>query len=713
MEYRGLKLDRFQQEAIEALQRGESVLVCAPTGTGKTMVADWVVEKSLAEGRQVIYTAPIKALSNQKFRDYCALLGEEKVGLVTGDLVIRRDAPCRVMTTEILRNMLLTGDQLDELAAVIVDEIHFLDDKERGTTWEEVLIYLPRSVQVVGLSATLANLHEFAEWLREVRQGPVQVVEEYTRAVPLAFRVATRETSLLSPRQMKKFYINWQRKNQRRSPRSPRSQRRHRGGDRRPRRLGENCSHLDIFHMVDRDDLYPYLYFVFSRRQTEQLARSLCKEVTRSYRRGLLGYLEREAMEDAITLFCEDENAAAALTPDLADMYRLGIAFHHAGLNVLLKGFVESLYERKLIKALYCTGTFALGINMPARTACFDGLERYDGRGMIPLPTREFMQMAGRAGRRGMDEEGLVIIRTTLDDYSQIAPQLQGYLASDYEPVRSNFSLSFNSVVNLLDRLPPERIRELVEKSFLSFFRERRAEQQSAQADELEAELRDAGWTGEHGARPAIRRQVKQLRRLKRRADSSRERTWSEFEAKVQFLVDIGYLSPDGLEFQLGARVLKDIQIQEVFTTEMVLAGIFEELSPSMLFGVLCGMVAELPRGVSVPASRQHKRLGREVGHIRESDVVVTAEQLSGLQAGWDHQLIPIGKWWAEGRPLSEITYNIITPTDISGSLVGAFRRAKDLAGQLRDVWRDDKPRAEMLTTLIRSVSRDEVEVVG
>jgi superfamily II RNA helicase len=620
------------------------------------------------------------------------------------------------MTTEILRNMLLTGDQLEDLAAVIVDEIHFLDDKERGTTWEEVLIYLPKTVQIVGLSATLANLHEFAEWLRAVRQGPVQVVEEYTRAVPLAFRIATREAKLLSPRQMKTFYIDWQRKNKGRSQHGGqrgRQRGRQRGGQRRSRRVGENCSHLDIFHMVDRDELYPYLYFVFSRRQTEQLARGLCNEVVRHYRRGLLGYMEREEMEDAISLFCEDENAAAALTHDLADMYRLGIAFHHAGLNVLLKGFVESLYERKLIKALYCTGTFALGINMPARTACFDGLERYDGRGMIPLPTREFMQMAGRAGRRGMDEEGLVIIRTTLDDYNQIAPQLQGYLASDYEPVRSNFSLSFNSVVNLLDRLPPDRIRELVEKSFLSFFRERRAEQQSAQADELEAELRDAGWTGEHAGKPAIRRQIKQLRRLKRRADSSRELTWSEFEAKVQFLVDIGYLSPDSLEFQLGARVLKDLQIQEVFTTEMVLGGIFEELSPAMLFGVLCGMVAELPRGVSVPASRQHKRLGREIANVRESDVVVSAEQLSGLQAGWDHQLIPIGKWWAEGRALSEITYNISTPTDISGSLVGAFRRAKDLAGQLRDVWRDDKPRAEMLTELIRSVSRDEVEVVG
>ena len=169
MLYRGLELDGFQVTAIQALEAGHPVLVCAPTGTGKTIIADYVVDKALTAGREVVYTAPIKALSNQKFRDYTRLFGEERVGLLTGDLVIRRDAPCRVMTTEILRNMLLAGEKLPELAAVVIDEIHFLDDRERGTTWEELLIYLPEHVQVVGLSATLANAKAFAEWLGSVR----------------------------------------------------------------------------------------------------------------------------------------------------------------------------------------------------------------------------------------------------------------------------------------------------------------------------------------------------------------------------------------------------------------------------------------------------------------------------------------------------------------------------------------------------------------
>ena len=191
MIYRNLELDGFQKDAIVALQRGESVLVAAPTGTGKTLVADWIVEDAISRGMSVIYTAPIKALSNQKYRDYCALFGEEQVGLVTGDLVIRRDAPCKVMTTEILRNMLLCGENLPDLAAVIIDEIHFLDDRDRGTTWEETLIYLPESVQIVGLSATLANMGEFRAWLESVRLRTITVVEEHKRAVPLSFAVAT------------------------------------------------------------------------------------------------------------------------------------------------------------------------------------------------------------------------------------------------------------------------------------------------------------------------------------------------------------------------------------------------------------------------------------------------------------------------------------------------------------------------------------------
>ena len=205
LEYRGLNLDGFQAEAIEALSRGQSVLVAAPTGTGKTLVADYIVDHALSTNKEVIYTAPIKALSNQKFRDYCGLHGEDKVGLVTGDLVIRRDAPCKVMTTEILRNMLLGGEKLEHLAAVVIDEIHFLDDADRGTVWEGCSS-TSRSRRDRGSLPTLSSLKDFAAWLSEVRGEEVHVVIERERAVPLAFQVATKERGLVAAEDMDKVH---------------------------------------------------------------------------------------------------------------------------------------------------------------------------------------------------------------------------------------------------------------------------------------------------------------------------------------------------------------------------------------------------------------------------------------------------------------------------------------------------------------------------
>ncbi len=197
--YRGRTLDRFQREAIDHLLADESVLVCAPTGTGKTLIADRIIEQVLADGGEVIYTAPVKALSNQKFREYSALLGDEKVGLVTGDQVIRRDAPLRIMTTEILRNMLLTREPLADLKVVVFDEIHFLDEPERGTVWEEALIYLPHGIRIVGLSATLSNLESFRAWLCQVRDEEVALVRETERAVPLSVQLVNRDTPPTDP----------------------------------------------------------------------------------------------------------------------------------------------------------------------------------------------------------------------------------------------------------------------------------------------------------------------------------------------------------------------------------------------------------------------------------------------------------------------------------------------------------------------------------
>ena len=715
MEYRGLVLDQFQADAIAALQRGDNVLVAAPTGTGKTVVADWVVEQAINNGKEVIYTAPIKALSNQKYRDYCELFGDEKVGLVTGDLVIRRTAPCRVMTTEILRNMLLTGEEFPHLAAVVIDEIHFLDDRERGTVWEEVLIYLPPEVRIVGLSATLSNLNQFAAWLEEVRGSPVEVVLEEKRAVPLSFMVATKEAGLVDVDQMPGRYKQWF------SHHGRQAQRAHHRGNRRDRRgghgrrghrdgpkLGAPTRHHHVFRQL-REEHLPYLYFVFSRQHAESLSRDLARRMEDE---STLSPEETSEVMARLDAFVEDCGDHLVLRAGHRKLLEKGIGFHHAGLHVQLKTLTEQLYEARLLKVLYCTGTFALGINMPARAAAFDAMIRFDGRRMIPLPTREFMQMAGRAGRRGMDDVGLVVVRTNMEDWPAIEPQLDAYLSANYEPVRSRFSLSFNSVVNLIHRHPKEQIREFVEKSFLAFYRRNSADRESKNAERLTRSLEKQGWDGKGAVPRHLKKQVRRLDRLARRADDQTDRTWRDFTRKVDFLMRWGYMN-QAAEFNAGAKVLMQIQIEEIFTTELFLSGVLEDLEPERLFGVLTGMCTTFPPRVHVLTTKRDRRLGWKVDKIRSSEIIQEAEELSGQETCWDPRMISLGAAWAQGRSLNEILMTIDSTSDRSGDLVGAFRRAKELAGQIKSVWTYDEAKVEMLAELIRKVSRDEVEVVG
>jgi superfamily II RNA helicase len=686
MVYRGLTLDRFQADAIAALQAGRSVLVCAPTGTGKTIVADWLVDRAMERGREVVYTAPIKALSNQKYRDFCRAHGEARVGLVTGDLVIRRDAPCRVMTTEILRNMLLQGEDLAHLDAVVIDEIHFLDDRERGTTWEELLIYLPASVPILGLSATLANARQFADWLSHVRGGRVEVVRETQRAVPLELHVASVDEGILSPAEFDQRHQRWER--------SGRPARPNRHVGRRPPRRGASTGHGDIFDLLAEAELLPYLYFAFSRKNTETYARSLSSRL----RRPLLSPEETLASDAVLDAFAAGD-AGGALEPELRSMYGKGVAFHHAGLHVGLKALVEELYERRLIKVLYCTSTFALGINMPARAAAFDSLRKYDGRGLRPLTTREFMQKAGRAGRRGMDEVGHVIIRVDHDEWPDTAPLVRAYQRAEPEPVRSSFGLSFNSVANLLHRNPPDRIREIVDKSFLAFHRR-------SEAARLEA---DAGRLLEQGGSRAR----KDAHRMANRAADQVNRCWDDFQRRVDLLKAIGYIAADGT-FNAGGRVLMHVQIEEIFVTELVLAGVFEELPPPLVFGLLCAVNKEFGRDVRVRLKPrgEEARVIREVERVRYSKPLREAEHITGLESTWCPEMVGFGRMWAEGKSLAEISRYVESSADITGDLVGAFRRAKDLCGQLLAVWADDEARVKAMKGLLGSVGRDEVMVV-
>ncbi|MBK9643607.1 MAG: DEAD/DEAH box helicase [Deltaproteobacteria bacterium] len=721
MELRGLTLDPFQEQAINLLRDGHSVLVSAPTGTGKTIIADSVVDQVLAEGRTVIYTAPVKALSNQKFRDYRRMHGEERVGLVTGDLVINREAPCLVMTTEILRNMLLDAGQDGQtgappnLAAVILDEIHFLDDRERGTVWEEVLIYLPPEVKVLGLSATLSNLQEFADWLSEVRGRTVHVIEERERAVPLELLIGEREHGLMSPKEFEKGFQRWKRMGG--DVRGPRRRRRDEGGEegggdrRRGRPDDDETRHGDLFRML-MPDLAPYLYFVHSRRLAEEYARSLGRRLNRS----LLPFDDRPALHARI------DEAIETLGRDVVDgelegLYRKGVAFHHAGLHVQLKALVEELYERKLIMVLYTTSTFALGVNMPARSVAMDSIVKFDGRSTNPLTVREFLQQAGRAGRRGMDAQGYVVIKADFKDFGQIAPWLQRYISGEPERVNSSFNLSFNSVVSLLERHPRAKVRALVERSFLSYKMRAQAKGLEGQAERVREQLRAAGddpsQPPAEGLRPAQRKQRKELRRLEHRVEEAAHKAFMDFEARRMMLVEVGYLSEND-ELLAGAKVLRNLRIEEIFSTELVLSGVIEDMSPEQLFGILCAMTNSLPKGIQLRTNLQGelRSLAKRVNDVRYSPPVLKAEAITGLTTTWDPDVILFGHAWASGRSLKELQLLYWSQTDIAGQLVSGFRRAKDLVGQLRDVYHELPDRAAAFKALITRVSRDEVEVI-
>ncbi|MBN1336782.1 MAG: DEAD/DEAH box helicase [Deltaproteobacteria bacterium] len=664
-------LDPFQSEAIRHLDAGRSVLVSAPTGTGKTVVADHLVARALEAGRRVFYTAPVKALSNQKYRDWTRLHPEAQVGLVTGDLVIRRDAPCLVMTTEILRNMLLSGDLPAGLRHVVLDEIHFLDDPERGTTWEEVLLYLPPEVQILGLSATLSNLEEFAAWLTSVRGHEVVVVREDRRAVPLVLKICSRQEGLLEPAEFDAAHRRWVRAT-RTAPPAPRRDRltgqtsgRPYGDRRLPGSKGPTTSHLDVVDRLHTEGWLPCLYFVFSRHLCEVFAQEAA-------RRGpcLLAPEEVARVKGLVDRF-EAEYGPDVLPPALGAAYARGVAFHHAGLHVRLKTLVEALYELGLTKVLYCTSTFALGINMPARSVAFDALRKYDGHSVVPLTVRQFLQKAGRAGRRGMDEVGLVAIRMGHDGWEAQRPLLRRYATAEPEPVRSAFNLSFHSVACLLHRHGCDRVHELLDRSFLTF-------------------------------------------QATRRGSGRREgRVWADFLARVALLKRARYVGPD-LALRAGGHVLLQVQISEMLVAEAFLGGVLEDPDAPHLFALLCTLVGNLPRGSAVRAGsdRRARRALAAIARLRDGPVVRGADRLTGLPTPLAPELEPLGLLWARGVPLGDLVARVEAGMDVSGDLVSAFRRARDLLGQVAGLWQDRPDRVREIHACLKATGRDEVEVV-
>ncbi|NLW59878.1 MAG: DEAD/DEAH box helicase [Firmicutes bacterium] len=449
VKFRNYLLDDFQKTAIDYLMDGYSVLVSAPTGVGKTLIADYLIAQAIKEGKRVIYTAPIKALSNQKFKEFKEWHGEEKVGIITGDVVINYEADVLIMPTEIFRNMLQQEkEELNGLSHVIFDEIHYLSDESRGTVWEESIIFMPPGIRLLGLSATIPNAQELADWIREIKGHEVKVVQKTDRIVPLEHRVFHPLTGITT---LDRLYRFWAKQKQGEAKAVHPVNRRERA-----------LSHLDLVRAVRNRDGLPCLYFVFSRMQCE------LKAVELSEKMSFLSPGEQDRVDQVIDGIIakyglEDWPTLQRLKP----LFRQGIAFHHAGLLPALKELVETLFAMNLVKVMYATETFAVGINYPVRSVCFDAPTKWDGLSFRPLTTLEYFQMAGRAGRRGIDERGFVYILADPDRYRK--EEFPGTDPAEIEELTSRFNLSYNSVLNLFKNHQRPQISAILNQNFATF----------------------------------------------------------------------------------------------------------------------------------------------------------------------------------------------------------------------------------------------------
>ncbi|MFA5345628.1 MAG: DEAD/DEAH box helicase [Candidatus Omnitrophota bacterium] len=432
--------DRFQQEAIDFINQGHSVIVSAPTGAGKTAIAEHIITTSIEKNIGVIYTAPIKALSNQKFRDFQAQFGD-KIGLLTGDVSLNASAPILIMTTEIFRNKILDEPKsLEQYSWIIFDEIHYIDNPERGTVWEESLIFLPKHMNLLGLSATIPNIQQFASWIESIHNKTVKVVIEDKRPVPLhfLFQAGGEITDKIEHFKRLRFF--------------------------KPNKL------FGLINYVRNAQGLPCIYFVFGRRRAEELASELACS-------NFLNGEEKTRILKMYTDLCERFDLKNDRTAQ--NLYRLiqnGIAYHHAGMLPTLKEVIERLFTSRLLKVIFTTETFALGINMPSRTVIFDELRKFYGRYVRNLKTRDFYQMAGRAGRRGIDTEGFVYCRLNLQRIR--IDEAKRIIYGKPEEVRSQLNTSYATILNLYEKYQEDLFK--IYPLSLHFFQSRKNDQKEA-----------------------------------------------------------------------------------------------------------------------------------------------------------------------------------------------------------------------------------------
>jgi ATP-dependent RNA helicase HelY len=483
-------LDRFQIEAIDALDAGKSVLVAAPTGSGKTVVAEYAVAAALAGGRRAFYTAPIKALSNQKYHDLCTVHGASSVGLLTGDNAINGDAPVVVMTTEVLRNMIYgRSSALHHLGVVVLDEVHYLQDTYRGPVWEEVIIHLPHPVRLVCLSATVSNAEELADWISTVR-GPTAAIIEDRRPVTL------QNLIMIGDRTSERLHLLPTLVDGRPNPEASRldeeADRGWRGGGtrHRARRRLFTPRRADVVERLDDEGMLPAIYFIFSRAACDDAAQH-CLDIGLRLTTGPERDRIRELVDDRLGDMDDRDLAVLGYGRFLAAL-EAGIASHHAGMVPPFKEVVEACFVEGLAKVVFATETLAVGVNMPARSVVIEKLSKYRGDQHQFLTPGEYTQLTGRAGRRGIDVVGHAIVLWSpfvpFDQVAALASSRSFVLTSAFRP-------TYNMAANLVRTYPADKAHHLLNLSFGQYQADRDVVRLEARLERREAllhELRQA-----------------------------------------------------------------------------------------------------------------------------------------------------------------------------------------------------------------------------
>ena len=756
------ELDDFQKEAVECIDNSKSIVVCAPTGAGKTCIAEHAIHRALEENTRVFYTTPLKALSNQKFYDFGKKYGEGNVGLLTGDTSINREAPVVVMTTEVFRNMLYNTnfgslkDNLRGVKYVVLDEVHYMNDEQRGTVWEESIIYCPSNIQIIALSATIANSKQLCDWINTVHSQTELIYTDF-RPVPLRHYYFDSSKPfdilpLLTPEGRLNKKIKPEKKVNLYS-----------------RQAKKQNNVKNVINVLKKKDMLPAIFFTFSRKKCDENMEK-CADLN------LITQEEAKQIRLEIHDFLKD-HVYLENNKNLEYLYN-GIASHHAGLLPAWKLLVERLFQKGLIKVVFATETLAAGINMPARTTVISAISKRTDSGHRMLTANEFLQMSGRAGRRGMDKIGNVVVMGT---QFQSPEEVAELVKSSANPLESRFSPSYSMVLNLLQNLELEQAKELILKSFGYFSSTDRLKPMILQQMEYEKTinklkqekcpfnhtnedfiefnklkdkfivfrkltktlLRQAKQKGQKNAPEVneysnktkeirnlmqkynceicrgykkhiknleiINRYEKRYKDLCKNIEHQKDIYWNKFLAHKEILEKFGYLK-DETPLEKGVVCSMIRAENELFLSEIILKGILDELQPYELASVVCALVTEDLRSDVYPNQPVSKNTRKALNKIKEIRKRIAIEQRNfdiNTPMYINSYYSPLIEQWILETPWEDIAKQ----TDSSeGDIVRVFRRTVDVLRQLSSLPDINENLKEKAKEAVRSILKEPVD---